>query len=209
MKLSTTNPVEITPVKCVVQNAGLAKNMLNNIARAKMKNMFLVLVLNLGLALGAFSQNPPNTTLISHWGYGPCWAVTINSDYAFMGSGCVFMIMDYSNPATLEKVGELLLPDNIKSIKISGNYAYVATSKAGLSVIDISNPVDPVKVGSVITFGYAFDITLSGNYAYIANESGMAIISISNPANPQVIGSCSTTGDARGIDINGNYAYYG
>ncbi len=160
------------------------------------------------LILWVQAQTQTNCSLIGNWGYGPCWAVTPSVGYTYMGSGRVFMIMNNSNPAALVKVGELLLPDNIEAITISGNYAYVAANEAGLRIVNISNPALPVETGYLTNNDYIVDVDVSGSYAYLASLSyGMKVISITNPANPVSVASFPTTGAARGIDVNGSYAY--
>ena len=75
------------------------------------------------------------------------------------------------------------------SVALSGNYAYVADSGAGLQVIDVSNPANPVRVGGYDTSGYAQDVAVSGNYAYVADDGGgLQVIDVSNPANPVRVG---------------------
>ena len=52
---------------------------------------------------------------------------------------------------------------------VSGNYAYVADTAAGLQVIDVSNPANPQWVGGYGNSGDALGVAVSGNYVYVAD----------------------------------------
>ena len=93
-------------------------------------------------------------------------------------------------------------------VAVSGSYAYVADTDAGLRVIDISNPASPTEVASCDTPGSAWGVAVSGSYAYVADtDSGLRIIDISNPASPTEVGSCDTAGYVWDVAVSGSYAY--
>ncbi|MDB4742708.1 Ig-like domain-containing protein, partial [Cyclobacteriaceae bacterium] len=109
---------------------------------------------------------------------------------------------------------------NATGVTISGNYAYVANSDAGLAIIDISDSASPGTPVYKDTKGNATGVAISGNYAYVSlnrieaslfgsddNFAGLAIIDISNPTNPGNPVYRDTNGRARGVAISSNYAY--
>ena len=173
-----------------------------------MKKIFTIIMLVMGISFSLVAQNSLNTTLIGHWGYGPCYTVAESGNYAYMGSGCMLLALDKTIPSTPQKIGELSLPDVINDIKISGNYAYIADNETGLRIINISNPTNLQETGFYDTPGDALGVTVSGNYAYVADKyAGLRIIDISNPASPQEVGFYNTPGIASSVSISGNYAY--
>jgi hypothetical protein len=109
---------------------------------------------------------------------------------------------------------------NATGVTISGNYAYVANSDAGLAIIDISDSASPGTPVYKDTKGNATGVAISGNYAYVSlnriegslfgsddNFAGLAIIDISNPTNPGNPVYRDTNGRAKGVAISSNYAY--
>jgi len=127
-----------------------------------------------------------NVTLIGRWPYGPCYAVDVVNNIAYIGNGSALEILDISNPANPVKLGQVVTPSVVSGIKVSGNYAYVADESDGLRIIDVSNPTNPQEVGFFDTGSYARGVSINGNYAYVADESdGLRIIDVSNPTSPQ------------------------
>ncbi len=160
------------------------------------------------LILSSRAQNSWNTSLVGHWGYGPCIAVSASGNYALAGSGLVLLALDISNPSIPIKVGEVLLPDIITAIACNGNHVYVADYSAGLRIINIDNIAEPYEEGYYDTPGYALGIAVSGNYAYIGDYgTGLRIINVSNPLAPFEEGFYDTPGMARGVVVSGDYAY--
>ena len=94
-------------------------------------------------------------------------------------------------------------------VAVSGNYAYVANSGAGLQVINVSAPAQPQRVGGYNTSGHAWSVAVSEHYAYVADGSaGLQVIDISNPRNLNGWAARPTT-TPKGVAVSGNYAYVG
>ncbi len=151
-----------------------------------------------------------NVDLIGRWVDGDCNAVFSTGDLTYFGNGVCFMIMDCSDPANPEELGNTMLPEAMENIVVSGSYAYVADDNSGLRIIDVSNPAYPAEVGYYDTPGRAYGVAVSGSYAYVADQSeGLRIIDISNPAAPAEVGYYDNETIACGITISGSYAYLG
>ncbi len=133
-----------------------------------MKAKFTFLALTIIVNIYGIAQNL-NTTLIGHWGYGPCYTVSESGNYAFIGSGCMLLVIDKTNPGVPVKVGDLLLPDVIQAIAVDGDHVYIANDEAGLRITNISNPTEPFEEGYYDTPGNAMGVDVSGNYAYVAD----------------------------------------
>ncbi len=101
--------------------------------------------------------------------------------------------------------------DTIESaygVYVSGNFAFLAASKAGLAIINISDPTNVSVPIYKDTPGIAHNIVIEGDFAYIAdNFHGLAVINISNPTNPGNIYSEDTEGKALDVKVRGNFAY--
>ena len=99
-------------------------------------------------------------------------------------------------------------PSRAYSVKIVGNFAYVADGDS-LQIIDISNPASPTFKGSYDTqdnmYGGAYNVKIVGNLAYVI-ASGLEIIDISNPALP-ILKSRLDIAYAFDVEIVGNFAY--
>ena len=138
-------------------------------------------------------QDILNVSLVGRWADGPCWTETVKGNYAYIGNGGYFSILDISNPTSIELVSRITLPPNVvKSIGFSGSYrAYVGPAPSTVA-----------------------DIAISGGYAYVANGSnGLRIIDVSDPTNPKVVGDFyrkvdgAPAGNYVGVSVSGDYAY--
>jgi plastocyanin len=100
---------------------------------------------------------------------------------------------------------------NFESIKVSGNYAYLAQGWNGLTILDVSNPGNITKAGGLQNIGWSRDLVLDpdGGYVYMAADwDGLKVVDITDPANPKVVGQFNPNDIwSQGIDINGDYVY--
>ncbi len=153
-------------------------------------------------------QDSLNLRLVGRWPYGNCFTVAVNGTRAYIGSGAVFTVLDVSQSNRPEKIGELYMPDIIRSIALSGSHAYVALLDKGLQVIDVSNPASPRTVGSIDTPGYALRVTVSGAHAYVADSfGGLRVLDISNPGQPREVGFFAPAGYTYDVAVTGIHAY--
>lgn len=139
--------------------------------------------------------------------------IFVSGAYLFLvsGSGASnsrLYIWNISNPASAVAAGSFVAGATIRSIFVSGNYAYLAETTSGLRVINITNPNSPSMVALFDTPGTASDIFVSGNTAYVADGSaGVQIVDVTTPAAPVLLGSYDTDGTTNDIFVKGNYAY--
>ncbi|MFA6424305.1 MAG: hypothetical protein WCV83_03275 [Candidatus Magasanikbacteria bacterium] len=88
-----------------------------------------------------------------------------------------FNVFDISDPISPSPLGSIdnSLPSNLKSIHMSGQYAYAVSGNSStgtLSIIDINNGDSPAVVGAVDSFSQSFlahvnSVFVSGKYAYM------------------------------------------
>lgn len=118
-----------------------------------------------------------------------------------------FSIIDIQFPSSPNIISSIYINDAY-GIDVSGNFAYIAESNAGLTIYDISNPSSPILVGQRMLPSSAKDVKVIGNLAYVADEyAGLRIIDISNPSNPLEIGFFDSPGRSFDVEVRDTIAY--
>ncbi len=148
--------------------------------------------------------------LLGMWHGGTSDAVACDEarNLALTGHGSVLEVLDVSNIAHPEKIGELALgTQGICDIKISGHYAYVAGD--GLRIVDMTYPTNPTEVGSNLSPYLARGLVLSGDYVFLTDHffQGLRVFNVSDPTNPVEVSFTPFPGRTRGIARSGNYLY--
>ncbi len=141
--------------------------------------------------------------LVGHLG-GMAQSVATQGNYAYVGFGSEFAVLDISNPAAVQRVGWLVAAGEVRGISLDGNYAYIAYSgdqaATGLQVIDLSNPSTPISVYvNEFNCGREARIITSDASAYFAytacgimgQNAGSYVyrLDISEPTNPSILSS--------------------
>lgn len=120
-------------------------------------------------------------------------AFDVVGDHAYIGNyrANSLEVIDVSDPANPVPAGRLENIGRSRSVKVSGNYAYVALLNQTIAVVDVSDPASPLKVSEILP-GTSFiptSIFISGDYLYYGYQcscggGGMGIVDISSPENP-------------------------
>ncbi len=165
-------------------------------------------------------------------------SIYVSGNYAYVtgwGSSIGYVeILDVTNPSMPFHKATIFDGDGGAqlsgswSIKVVGNYAYVASAfSEALEIINVSDPAKPTHAGSISHYdhdetalGFPTSVFISGNYAYVSSvwESGVEIIDITNPASPVHAGKIVDRVDgvlqndipleaANSVVVSGNYAY--
>ena len=117
-------------------------------------------------------------------------------------------IVDISNIETPVEIGQFTSQGDAESIKIIGDYAYVALYYDGVLILDIADPSMPDSVGFIETPGVSANIFIDGSYLYVADgSSGLAIYDISDPLDPILRGVGSGAAYFSHVEVDGIYAY--
>ena len=132
------------------------------------------------------------------------------------GSAGEFFILSLSNPDDPVLQGEYEVSDHVNAVAVSGNFAYLATSKSGeeLTVVNISNPSAPTQAAlvDIPNVSQAFDVAVSGSYAYLVTPSSTGggefyIYDISNPSAPVFRSDFELGSHVYGVYVSGSRAY--
>ncbi len=147
--------------------------------------------------------------------------VVVSGNFAYYvtdqeSAGPEFFVVNITNPAAPTVVGSLELGASGRSISISGQYAYIASTSntAEMQVVDITTSTAPTLVGSLNLSGNtdAQDVVVSGSRAYLTRENDAAgseffLVNISTPSAPTTISSLNLGNTSRGVQLSGSYAY--
>jgi hypothetical protein len=137
-------------------------------------------------------------------------AVAVDGSYAYMGEGAALTVLDVSNPANLNGVAYLPLPDMVRDIDVENDIAYVSVKNRGLYTVDVSNLDAPTLLGSYDACA-PFEVQATSSLVYATcGTDGLHIIDVSDPAAPALLGTYQQTNSSRGaynLHIVGSYAY--
>jgi len=169
--------------------------------------------------------------VVSTWGpyYGYTRDVAVQNNYAYVCDGSLMLVFDVSDLTQPRHISTLQPRpsdwpqgrDNPRArrVVVRGNYAYLASRGAGLSIVNITNPANPFIVGRADVDGDTIQLCVSANYAYLAAlDGGVQIVSIADPINPRRVSeyrpviatnavNFSAGGRVCGVAVNGSFAY--
>jgi len=137
--------------------------------------------------------------------------VAVQGDYAYVTdeSFGILMIIDISDPANPQRMGEYRTHGLPSGVAVAGNFAYIPCLEMDrLYIVDISDPSNPQAVWSVLTPHTQYGVALSRDYAYIADGlGGLRIIDISEPTRAWETGVCELPGEALDVAISGEHVF--
>lgn len=142
---------------------------------------------------------------------GVSYAVAVQGNFAYLGSGPRLLVLDISNPSTPQLLGQSeVLPGVIRDIKVYGQYAFIAAGKAQLRILDISVPSNPHEITHLEGFQWAMELAVHENLLLVAtNAMGLWLVDISNPSNPVTLGSLELKQPATCLEAVDNTVYLG
>ncbi|MBT4516607.1 MAG: hypothetical protein HOC78_01815 [Candidatus Komeilibacteria bacterium] len=127
-----------------------------------------------------------------------------------------FQIVDVTNPANLNQIGEYDLDGNLKGtdVFVLGNTAYISTQNSGsypeFYIFEISDPSDPAYIGAYDIGETVHSFSIIGPYALIGtnflNEE-LSVIDISAPATPSPVSQFDLSGYVLGMSANCSVIY--
>ena len=109
--------------------------------RSRMLMIALIAAAVCLVSAGVGVADEVNVTFEGRFG-GTTDAVVVSGNYAYIGQGQDFVVLDISNPAAPSESGRLITADFVRDIVVSGNYAYVAEWSNGLVILRVDAPTN-------------------------------------------------------------------
>ncbi|MBN1316658.1 MAG: hypothetical protein JXA42_14365 [Anaerolineales bacterium] len=147
-----------------------------------------------------------NTTVLSRISpnQGQIQGLTMSQDTAFLITPIGLVAIDVQDPYNPQILS--FLPGGGESVKVAGDFAFVAARAAGLRVINVNKPGRPVLASSLPLPGKSLDLALDmeTSLAYIAaDEGGLRIIDISAPDLPREVASMELPEGVQQLELEG------
>jgi hypothetical protein len=147
-------------------------------------------------------------TVLGRWGWGPCEAVDVKGNYAYIGNGPTFQVLDISNPSSPRIVGEYLTDGYVTDIHVRNSLAFIATGN--LLILDVSVPQAPKKLSETTIGVLIARIAVADSFAYVAGQGGVFVVDVTDPANPYVRGRHFPGGNyVDCLEARQGYIYFG
>ena len=128
---------------------------------------------------------------LSRWQWGVCYAADVQGQYAYIGNGDLFQVLDLTDPSNPVIVGELSL-GSVSVISVRDSIAYVLGSR--FFTVDISDPPHPKKLGELY-FPWPMRVVPTDSFAYVSYFGGLAIVDITDPTNLTIRNSTGLPGE--------------
>ena len=157
-----------------------------------------LLTVTTGISLAA------DIELTGQWSGGQASAISVTDSAIYLGHGSTISVF---HTRTFAMISQISLSGYIRNLVISGQYAYVAATEAGLFILDIANPTQ-IKQVAAVNDVTVLRVVVQGNYAYLAaNDAGLRILDISNPAAPKKLIDFKPESWVEGVAVEGRYAW--
>jgi hypothetical protein len=167
--------------------------------------IFIIAVQITGLFADSNSIN-----LVGRWANGPCNAVTVDSNYAYVGNGALLEIFDISSAGSVTKTGEVITDGFIDQVEVNDSLLFIFRYDDLLGIYDIRNKSNPFKLGQIYFDTWIKQFFLKDNYVYLSADTfGLVIVDVSNPEGPTIVGTYENYGYYGGIFVKDSITYIG
>ncbi|MHA1155507.1 MAG: LVIVD repeat-containing protein, partial [Candidatus Heimdallarchaeota archaeon] len=97
------------------------------------------------------------------------------------------MIIDFSDPTSLEIVSTWGSTHRYSRLLVSGDYLFLSDFDRGLIILDISDKAVPIEIFSGFFINEICSLYLEDNYLYLLNDEFLAIVTIYSITEPNLI----------------------
>ena len=112
-------------------------------------------------------------------------AVALDGKRLFAGAGSRLYALDASNPLKPVVLGELNGFDNLRQIRVRGNFVYVVSRETGMRIVDVSDPAHMRIRSRYDSVEFATGIDVVGSVAFLSERIyGVEAVDVSDPDNP-------------------------
>lgn len=132
----------------------------------------------------------------------------IYGDVAYLSKDGFFAV-DITNPATPVIIGDYIMADQVRCIRVQAKYAYLACPNYGIRIINITNPNALSEVGYYTFPQYTQSVDVRNDTIFVANfDYGITILEAYGAAGVQSIGAELKQRDAGLFWVNGTMMNY-
>ena len=149
-----------------------------------------------------------NIVATGHLTIGPCNAIFVEGNLAFIGNGRHLEILNITNPELPIHISSVFLGYIVEGICVEGDYAYIACRLGGLLIVDIEDISSPRRISRFETPAWAIGVFVDSDIAYVSiSYRGIVLVDVNNPFSPTEISQCDTSGKVTDAILIGNYVY--
>ena len=112
-------------------------------------------------------------------------AVALDGTRLFAGAGPTLYALDVSDPLRPRLLGSLDGFDNLRQIRVRGNFVYVVSRETGLRIVDVSDPAHMRLCSRYDTVEMATGIEVVGDVAFVSERIyGVEAVDVRDPDHP-------------------------
>ena len=115
-------------------------------------------------------------------------AVAMEGGRLFAGAGSTLYAFDVAEPLKPRLLGSLDGFDNLRQMRVRGNFVYVVSRETGMRIVDVSDPAH-MRIRSLYdSVEFATGIEVAGNVAFVSERTyGVEAVDVSDPDRPMHI----------------------
>jgi hypothetical protein len=134
--------------------------------------------------------------------------VDIRGNYTFCAFYNGLVILDISDPDSIEYVSKIYLQGGARYLFVEGDYVYVSDGLRDLQIIDISDIQNPFVAQTISDSIQANGLYIQNDYCYLADNSRkIAIYNVADPVNPIFVADLEVGfSSPEHVVARGNYA---
>ena len=136
-------------------------------------------------------------------------AVTLDGNRLFVGAGSILYAFDVTEPLKPQLLGKLDGFDNLRQMRVRGNFVYVVSRETGMRIVDVSDP-GRMRIRSLYdSVEFATGIEVAGDVAFISERTyGVEAVDVGNPDKPAHI-TLVKTHESQSCRYRDGYLYSG
>ncbi len=124
-------------------------------------------------------------TPVGEWAWGTCMGLDIQGNYAYIGNGRSFQILDITDINAPKIVGEYVTSATIYDVRLKGDSVAFVCNWDGFLIFDVSNPTAPQKLSELSLWG-GNRVIPADSFAYVASGGILSIVDITDLRNPYI-----------------------
>jgi len=133
--------------------------------------------------------------------------IRLLNNQLYIAAGILY-IYSLSSPTNPEEINTYSAEDEVWSVEVVGQYAFVGHAQIDIHILDVSNINEPQLVSTIPHSDIPKDLLFYFNYLFVAqSENGVLQYDISNINTPILNDSLYTGGEAQGMDTKNSHLF--